>query len=140
MKNNEGDAVLKFRNYIVNFVRYENYNDFNDANLEFKIDFDINREIEHLREEMYAVSIILNVFPEPKKNNYPFNLQLKLTGYFELKIDDYDLLEQNAIAILFPYARALVSNYTANANIDPLILPPINVVAMLEEKENEVDK
>lgn len=136
MKNNEKDSVLKFRNYIVDFVKYNTNSNFNNKDSEIKIDFDINREIRSIRENKYAVSIILEVFPDSKTNNYPFSLELKITGFFELEIEDHDLLEQNAIAILFPYARALVSTYTANSNVEPLILPPINVVAMLEEKEN----
>ena len=35
---------------------------------------------------------------------------------------------------MYPYLRALVSTYTANSNVLPLILPAINVNAMLEEK------
>ena len=39
------------------------------------------------------------------------------------------------VAILYPYARALVSTYTSNANIAPLILPTINVNQFLKNKE-----
>lgn len=43
-----------------------------------------------------------------------------------------ELTTKNTVAILFPYIRALVSNYTANANVPPLILPPINVSKILD--------
>ena len=43
--------------------------------------------------------------------------------------------KSNAVAILYPYARALVSTYTSNANIAPLILPTINVNQFLKNKE-----
>ena len=63
-------------------------------------------------------------------------------GIFETDndIDDQlkeDLAEINSVAILFPYVRALVSNYTALANVSPLILPPINVIKYMEEKKKE---
>ena len=42
------------------------------------------------------------------------------------------------MAILFPYIRALVSTFTANANVPPLILPPINVVNLIENVSKEL--
>lgn len=42
----------------------------------------------------------------------------------------------NAVAILFPYVRALISSYTANANVTPLVLPPINVNQLLRNKKD----
>ena len=46
---------------------------------------------------------------------------------------------KNAIAILYPYVRALISTYTANANINPLILPAINVNKLIENSEDKKD-
>lgn len=36
------------------------------------------------------------------------------------------LAQQNAPAILFPFIRSIISTYTAQANIPPIILPTIN--------------
>ncbi|TSJ59961.1 hypothetical protein FPQ13_12760 [Allobacillus salarius] len=33
-----------------------------------------------------------------------------------------------------PYVRSLITTYTSNSNVPPLILPPINVVKMMEDK------
>lgn len=73
------------------------------------------------------------------KNNYPFNINISLTGVFELDNQDIEnrknFAEINAIAILFPYLRAIVSTYTSNANVPPLILLPVNVVNMIQENQ-----
>ncbi|WP_083599506.1 protein-export chaperone SecB [Caloranaerobacter azorensis] len=37
--------------------------------------------------------------------------------------------------MLFPYLRSLITTITANAGVKPIILPPININALLEEKE-----
>lgn len=42
----------------------------------------------------------------------------------------------NAIAILFPYVRAFVSTVTLQANINPLILPTLNLSDLQEKLKN----
>lgn len=70
-------------------------------------------------------------------------MSVNLTGIFELDGIDIDkreiYAEVNAVAILFPYIRALVSNFTANANVAPLILPTVNVMKMLTDKNNTMN-
>ncbi|MEA1975716.1 MAG: protein-export chaperone SecB [Bacillota bacterium] len=139
----EGASIksdLKFRQYIVDYVRFEtNYNyNYDSEDDKIGINFNIDREVQEIGDDLYAVSLIVDIFDDPKEENYPFTMNLKLTGIFELESDienSNDLLEKNAIAILFPYVRALVSNYTANANVEPLILPPINVIKMVENNK-----
>ena len=59
------------------------------------------------------------------------DIGLQVKGIF-LAIEDMPdemfarFCDQNAPAILFPYARALLSSITAQAGIAPLILPTIN--------------
>lgn len=55
----------------------------------------------------------------------------------ELRTNIFDHAEANAIAILFPYIRAIVSTYTAHANIVPVILPPMNINAYLKKKNRK---
>ena len=55
----------------------------------------------------------------------------------DAKIRDF---EANAIAILFPYMRAIISTYTANANVAPVIIPPMNINAYLKEKHRGENK
>ena len=70
------------------------------------------------------------------ENNYPFELEIEITGFFTTTGDAVDRFKANAIAIMYPYVRAIVSTYTALANIPPLILPAINVNALLEQQNN----
>lgn len=64
-----------------------------------------------------------------------------MTGYFE--VDDINsemgkhLVNYNSIAILFPYVRSLITSYTANSNVPPLIIPPINVSKMVEDDKTK---
>jgi preprotein translocase subunit SecB len=69
-------------------------------------------------------------------------------GYFEIIIKDKELAEQkiinyykvNGVAILFPYLRSLISDMTSKGSETPIILPTINVAAMLKDVENKREK
>ena len=67
-------------------------------------------------------------------------MNLEMTGFFETENGESDKFIKNAIAILYPYVRALISTYTANANINPLILPAINVNKLIENSEDKKDQ
>ncbi|SGR58700.1 preprotein translocase subunit SecB [Staphylococcus aureus] len=67
---------------------------------------------------------------------------MQLTGVFDIEyendVEDKNslkiLLTQNAIAILYPYIRSLVSDLTSKANMfDTFIMPVVNVAKMMEE-------
>jgi len=84
------------------------------------------------------VTLNVEIFKNALERNYPFNMNISVTGYFEIdgtaEKQKQGLAEVNAVAILFPYIRALVTTFTANSNINPLILPPINIVKMIENQ------
>lgn len=75
-----------------------------------------------------AVEMTIKIFDD-EKMEYPFRLEVIVVGQFEIDGDVKNNVREfqaNAVAILFPYVRALVTNCTANANVVPLILPTIN--------------
>ena len=47
------------------------------------------------------------------------------------------LLTQNTLAILFPYLRSEVSLVTAQPDMIPIVLPPINIKAVFENNSEE---
>lgn len=84
-----------------------------------------------------GVITFLDFAPKEEKI-YPFRMTVEVEGYFESNFDQQeDKISQygkNAVAILFPYVRALVSSFTSNANVTPLILPTVNVNRLLEQE------
>jgi preprotein translocase subunit SecB len=56
-----------------------------------------------------------------------------MTGDFELCMEEENdklkeaLLHENAVAIMFPFLRSVIASLTTTANINPLILPVINI-------------
>ena len=71
----------------------------------------------------------------------PFNLKVRLVGAFEAEDveteeDRHDLVI-NMTEIVYPYLRAAVSSVTANAFINPLMLPVIPAGTMFPEDRGE---
>lgn len=125
-------SVLIFEKYVVNkieFIRNENYN----TEEKTKIQFSIKKQAKKIDNKM-EITLCTKVFENAKENNYPFEMTVEITGFFAIESEDGKInLEPNAVAILYPYIRAIVSTYTANANVNALILPPINVNNLFKE-------
>lgn len=129
-------SSLRFINYIVNNVKFKS-NKIQDDKKVWKLNFDIinSTKVNKERTKM-EIMLKLNVFKGQEES--PFNMEVEISGFFELEgEDDITRYEANAIAIMYPYLRAIVSTYTASANIAPVILPAINVNAMLKRKKEE---
>lgn len=130
------DSVLKFDEYIVNEVYYKR--NFNYKKLEDEIDLKLNivPKIKADKNTM-IVNLITYIFEDAEENNFPFEMRVDISGYFVMQGEQIERFTANAIAILYPYIRAIVSTYTASANISPLILPAINVNAILKNKKDK---
>jgi preprotein translocase subunit SecB len=139
-------SALKFSNYAVNEIHFNLNSAYtkNESN-QVPISFDMDKSITYDEAENSALlTLNVRIFENAKGNNYPFQFNVITTGYFQVaNIHDQkerNLVETNAIAILFPYIRALITSFTANANIPPLILPPINVVKFMQDKDIALNK
>ena len=125
--NEQKLSKFKFLGYKVTKIECQIEDDF-ALNPE-KINQEINVENNFNNENKKFVEVVLNITVRSESNKFKFFLRLK--GGF-LAEDDVSeetlkiLAEQNAPAILFPFARAIVSTYTAQANIIPIILPLVN--------------
>lgn len=65
-----------------------------------------------------------------EENPFPIDLHVCIVGIFELEGKDQEyidiFLRVNAVQILFPYLRTMVSNITSSAMMPPIVLPIIN--------------
>ena len=124
-------GAIKFLDYRVSTVEFylnKTEKQSNELNVEVSSDKEVDKELKNMLVE-------LNV-EIGDKDESPFFMSICLEGLFELSQDylDYDinLFYSNALSILYPYVRAIVSTYTAGANIKPVILPTINIKKMLK--------
>lgn len=134
---NNNPGVIAFEKYEVVKVTFER-NDFYNGE-EVNVDVKVNANVKSNEDgNAMLVELGLKVFEHAKENGYPFEMFVLVRGYFGKENgDDIAKFQANAIAILYPYARAIVSSYTANANVTPLILPTVNVNQMLQSARDK---
>lgn len=127
---NNCESKLIFKRYIVKKVEFEYNEEYKE--IDTKLGFDISKNIQNIDNNM-IVTLSVNICNNREEGDYPFKMSVVIKGYFEIEQNKENInFEPNAIAILYPYVRAIVSNYTANANMMPVILPAINVNRLLD--------
>jgi preprotein translocase subunit SecB len=85
-------------------------------------------------EKKYHLSFTFSALSSEEQGAEPF-VVVKCVGVFafkEVKIleDIPEFFYRNSIAILFPYMRAYVSMVTNQANIQPVMLPTLNLTSL----------
>lgn len=69
------------------------------------------------------------------------HLSLQTVAVFRIEKDNTDeklyeqLIKQNTVAIIFPYIRSQVSLLTTQPGMKPIIIPPINIVALMNNSQ-----
>lgn len=68
-----------------------------------------------------------------------YKCEIVYVGTFEVAIDSanmplHEFLETNAPAHLFPYIRESLSSLSQKAGLPAILLPPINIMALLQAK------
>lgn len=71
-----------------------------------------------------------------------YKVELSIVGVFSFSGDlsedvKESILKINTTSIIFPYLRSQLSLLTTQPGIQPIILPPMNISAMLEEHSDE---
>ena len=141
MKNKD-KAIINFKKYFLEDIKFKiNHNFSGDLKLaESDIQFSSSVNINDEKNEAF-VTLQCEMFKDVEENNFPFYLKVKIVGIFTFTGEAaMPLLEQNTLAILFPYLRAAISTITLTAGIAAVVLPPINIVEFLKndnEKNNE---
>lgn len=129
---NEIKSRLSFVDYKVKEVILIQNDKFHNEGKPIDVKFKLEHKTETLEDKM-KIRLIVAIFEEAEKNNYPFYMKVVLEGNFAIEGDSIETFEINGIALLYPYIRAIISTYTANSNMPTLVLPPINVANYYRE-------
>jgi len=114
-----------------------------DTQIEIKPQF--SRTVRRVQENDKLWFLTLEVKVESTETSpKPFNIKARLVGIFEAEEIDTDADKQdlviNMTEIVYPYLRSAVSALTANAFINPLILPVIPAGTMFPEDRAALEK
>ena len=122
------ESPLVLKNIIITEGHFKRNED-SLENLELKVG--VSHDVERLSEREYKITLELNVAdPEEKLSVF-----VKGMAIFETKQENQMLIERNTLAIMFPYFRSYVSTLTTQPGMTPIVLPAMNIVAMLAQKE-----
>lgn len=74
-----------------------------------------------------------------------FHLNCTMVGVFSIdeskgNMDFQQFSENHAPAILFPYLRETITSITTKAGLAPVILPPLNILALINKNEDSKEK
>ena len=113
-----------------------------DKDTKFEIKPQFSRTVRRVQENDKLWFLSLEVKVESTEDSpKPFNIKARLVGMFEAEEIDTDLDRQdlviNMTEVVYPYLRATVSALTANAFINPLMLPVIPAGTMFPEDRGE---
>ncbi len=117
---------IKFEGYMIQKLNLEKKDDIKkDEKGNISLNCSSYQNKEKGREDSYKVSMNINLYTNLSK------IELVIDGFFIIskKIDDEikkNFLEISAPAILYPYARTLISNITAFDADETVLLPIIN--------------
>lgn len=122
------ESPLILKNIIITEGHFKRNED-SLENLELKVG--VSHDVERLSEREYKITLELNVAdPEEKLSVF-----VKGMAIFETKQENQMLIERNTLAIMFPYFRSYVSTLTTQPGMTPIVLPAMNIMTMLAQKE-----
>lgn len=122
------ESPLVLKNIIITEGHFK-CNEDSLENLELKVG--VSHDVERLSEREYKITLELNVAdPEEKLSVF-----VKGMAIFETKQENQMLIERNTLAIMFPYFRSYVSTLTTQPGMTPIVLPAMNIMTMLAQKE-----
>lgn len=122
------ESPLVLKNIIITEGHFKRNED-SLENLEMKVG--VSHDVERLSEREYKITLELNVAdPEEKLSVF-----VKGMAIFETKQENQMLIERNTLAIMFPYFRSYVSTLTTQPGMTPIVLPAMNIMTMLAQKE-----
>ena len=136
-------AALNFEHYFFESFSFRENVIFDGRVEKLNVSFFPHVDITILEKLDTAIVTMKSRIGNEKETACPFLAEVTLTGIFKVSFDKNDdrdkamadsLITQNTIAILFPYLRSFISDMTLRTNKYPaFILPPFNIVEMLEE-------
>jgi len=128
-KDGSISSVLKLKHIVFNEITFKRLGFQNKKEKEAQLR--IGKRVEKVKEGNYQVSLSVKATREKE-----YEATVTITGYCEISEDDPHkdrILNENAIAILFPYVRSELTLLTAQPETETLTIPVVNINAMFKQ-------
>ena len=91
----------------------------------------VERNLSKIDDGLFEVLLETTVSDEDEK----VFVNVKGRAVFSTQQENMDILEKNTIAIMFPYVRSYISIITTQPGMNPIVLPAMNIVAMVNDQK-----
>ena len=91
----------------------------------------VERSLKKMSDNDYEVILETTVSDKDEK----VFVNVKGRAIFSTQQENMDILEKNTIAIMFPYIRSYISIITTQPGMNPIVLPAMNIVAMVNDQK-----
>lgn len=123
------ECVLKLNALVFDEIVFKRLGMHSENELEVSFSVSIGTNISDSDVKKVSVKVM-----GEKKEEYTFEIQA--SGFFVYEGNASDsIVRQNAVAIVMPYIRSEISLLTAQPGVEPIVLPPFNIIEMLNESE-----
>ncbi len=104
-----------------------------------KVDLSLDLQAQRIDEHLYELAMVIKVVADAERTL--FVLELTYAGIVELVNIPPHLLERvllvDSAFTLFPFARRVVSDITRDGGFPPLVLEPIDFMALFEQRKSQ---
>lgn len=131
----QAESILEMKNLIVENITFSR----SIEHFPEKLNVNISVKYQQQDENSLKVSVSCNA----SDTNKYIDLSVIVSAIFLInqKVENVDtdyILKRNTATILFPYLRSEVTLVTSQPNLQPVILPPVNINDILAHPSDEV--
>lgn len=129
-------CVLQLKSFNVNQLHFSGNLEYtDDESLTIRPKFSIEAFQAEKNPKFYKVVLGCSIFEDI---NAPFKISVQVEGEFAVEGEKSDsMIQYNAVAILMPYVRSLVTQLTCLAEKPPLFFPIINIFSLIDGDNDE---
>ena len=102
-----------------------------DSLEDVELQVNVSHNVNQISDREYKIILEMSVADPQGK----LSVFVKGMAIFETEQKTRALIERNTLAIMFPYFRSYVSTLTTQPGMMPIVLPAMNIIAMLTEKD-----
>lgn len=108
----------------------------------FKLKPKITRKTGKIKDNIFFCNLILEVKSNDEEK-FPIDLLIDFKGVFQFRVGDsegeiQEFLKTEAVQIMFPYLRTMVTNITTTAMLPPIILPIADVTKLFPDNRESI--
>ena len=127
------NTIFKLVEYSITDFSYSINKEFSSKEETLQIPFKFTNVISGINEDNFSIDIISKI----EDIGFPFILNCTIRAVFNVAKweENKEQNEMTALTILFPYMRTLVTTLTSAAEVQPIILPVMNIVELVKSQK-----